>query len=194
MPSFQENSEFCDNIDEPKIWKIVPGFLRKKSRNVKQKPPETQEVTKEDTNKAAFEHSETVISENDEESVIIADPDYKRTQTEDVGDHQPHQSPAAGAAKSLGSRLSWTYGYKSSDRNSSMQRKKGVGQVGAEQSLEFSILKLDEEDHPSSIRPLQRGESFPGKLAAGTLSKHEAKRRLMSWRRTTIVRKNSEHQ
>ena len=125
MPSFQKNSDFCDNLVEPKIWKIVPGFLRKKSQN--EKPPE--EVTKKHVHKTA---SETVISENDEGSVLVTDPDYIIRENEDA------------------------------------------------------------EDHHSSIRPLQRGESLPGKLAAGTLSKHEAKRRLMSWRKTTIVRKNSE--
>ena len=43
-------------------------------------------------------------------------------------------------------------------------------------------------------RELQRGASFPGRLGGGggQLSKEEAKRRLLSWRRTTIVRKTSE--
>ena len=126
MSSFQKNSDFCDNFVEPKICKIIPGFLRKKSQN--EKPFE--EVTQKDEHKTAFE---TVISENDKGSVLTKeDPDFITRYVEDA------------------------------------------------------------EDHTSSIRPLKRGESLPGKLAAGTLSKHEARRRLMSWRRTTSVRKNSE--
>ena len=58
MPSCQEITD----ADEHKIWKIVPGFLRKKSRNVKSNSLEYQEVTKDNTNKAAFEETELLIS------------------------------------------------------------------------------------------------------------------------------------
>ena len=192
MPSFPENSEIADNVEERKIWKIVPGFLRKKPRNVKQNPPEYQEVTADNTNKAAFEEADLFISENDDESEIVTDTSFKGGEQKIEDDHRLQQSLVG--KRSLANRLSWTYGYKTSDRNHSMQRKKGMDLVDPEPNLEFPVLQLEDEDQPSSIRPLQRGESFPGKLAAGTLSKHEAKRRLMSWRRTTIVRKNSEHQ
>ena len=215
MPSFLENTEFCDNVNEPKLWKIVPGFLRKKSRNVKQNPPGIQEGAEENKNKAACVPPATVISENDAESFIAGEFALESRQTEEA-DNQPPAS--LGATRNLGSRLSWTFGYKTADAQHNLQRKKGVGlvnptsqvslvgptcqagqvvptcQVGQDTNLEISVMRLDEEDGPSSIRPLQRGESFPAKLGAGTLSKHEAKRRLMSWRRTTIVRKNSEHQ
>ena len=70
MPSCQEITD----TDEHKIWKIVPGFLRKKSRNVKPNSLEYQEETKDAANKAAFEEAELIISQNDQEGVIAADP------------------------------------------------------------------------------------------------------------------------
>ena len=190
MPSCQEITD----ADEHKIWKIVPGFLRKKSRNVKSNYLEYQEVTKDNTNKAAFEEAELSISENDQEGVIKADTIGDREGQDHLGDNPRHRVLEASAKKSLTNRLSWTYGYKTSERSYTVLRKKDKDIVSPEPSLEFPVLQLEDEDQPSSIRPLQRGESFPGKLGAGTLSKHEAKRRLMSWRRTTVVRKNSEHQ
>ena len=42
-------------------------------------------------------------------------------------------------------------------------------------------------------RELQREHSFPGQFS-GALTKTEARRRLLSWKRTTIARKNSEQQ
>merc|ERR1712083_455823 len=186
-----ENSE----ADEHKIWKIVPGFLRKKSRNVQQIPPEYQDVSEDNTNKAVFEEVELVISENDEgEGVIAADAIADKTAQESRVDRKEKLREVS-AKRSLANRLSWTYGYKTNDHSNSTHRKKGADLGSRETSVEFPVLQLDKDDHPGSmIRTLQRGESFPGKLAAGTLSKHEARRRLMSWRRTTIVRKNSEHQ
>ena len=172
MPTCQENSD----TDERKIWKIVPGFLRKKSRNVKQKPPEYQEVTRDNTNKAAFEEAELLISENESESESD-----KQVQASDNKQHQR-------VRQSLANRLSWTYGHKASERSNSTHKKR----EGTDMVEEFPD-QGDSQVLPA-IRPLQRGESFPGRLAAGTLSKQEARRRLETWRRTTIVRKNSEIQ
>ena len=78
-------------------------------------------------------------------------------------------------------RLSWTYG-------SVRRRPEGeaVEGVGEEQVEEVEL-------RPAAVerRDLQRGSSHPGPVAGG-ISKEEAKRRLVSWRRTTIVRKSSE--
>ena len=79
-------------------------------------------------------------------------------------------------------RLSWTYG-------SVRRRPEGqavVEGVGEEQVGEAELRPVAVER-----RELQRGSSHPGQ-GAGGISKEEAKRRLVSWRRTTIVRKSSE--
>ena len=111
MPSCQEITD----ADEHKIWKIVPGFLRKKSKNVRQKALEYQEVTKDNTNKAAFEEAELSISENDQEGVIKADTIGDREGQDHLGDNPRHRVLEASAKKSLTNRLSWTYGYKTSE-------------------------------------------------------------------------------
>ena len=140
MTSFHE---FSDNLLENKIWKLVPGFLRKKSQ--RDKLDKFHEVTKEDLTATAI---------SDEESVHLTDRESK-----DVNNDPPQQSQTAKSTRKLESRQSFTTGL--NDRSHIMQN--------------------------FAMRPLQRGESFNG-----TLSKNEARRRLESWRRTTIVRKNSE--
>lgn len=85
-------------------------------------------------------------------------------------------------------RLSWTYGG---------SREKQGGEAEEAGSRENEAEKPERVVLRASLverRELQRGASFPGRLGGGggQLSKEEAKRRLLSWRRTTIVRKTSE--
>ena len=129
--------------EELGLWRIVPAFLRKRS-----KTPVAQE---------------------------------------EPGPEEPSEVPPAppagkeeGRSKlELRQRLSWTYGGSRANRR-----------------VETEPAERQEVMRSTSVverRELQRGSSFPGRLgAAGGISKEEARRRLVSWRRTTIVRKTSE--
>ena len=89
-------------------------------------------------------------------------------------------------------RLSWTYGGSREKQGGEVEEAAGEGEAEKrEERDERVVLRASLVER----RELQRGASFPGRLAAGGgagLSKEEAKRRLLSWRRTTIVRKTSE--
>ena len=89
-------------------------------------------------------------------------------------------------------RLSWTYGGGREKPGEEIEQQ-AVEELEAErrtERVERAVLRTSLVER----RELQRGASFPGRLGAtaGGLSKEEAKRRLLSWRRTTIVRKTSE--
>ena len=86
-------------------------------------------------------------------------------------------------------RLSWTYGGSREKQEAEVEEAGGENEVGKPEHQERVALRASMVEK----RELQRGASFPGRLGAGGgLSKEEAKRRLLSWRRTTIVRKTSE--
>ena len=88
-------------------------------------------------------------------------------------------------------RLSWTYGGGREKPGEEIEQQAGE-ELEAErrtEQVERAVLRTSLVER----RELQRGASFPGRLGGGGgLSKEEAKRRLLSWRRTTIVRKTSE--
>ena len=133
--------------EELGLWRIVPAFLRKRSKTpVAQEEPGTEEPAE----------------------VPPAPP--------------AGRAPAEGRSKlELRQRLSWTYGGNRANRRVETEP------VAAERQEVARSTSVVER------RELQRGSSFPGRLgAAGGISKEEAKRRLVSWRRTTIVRKTSE--
>ena len=172
MSPWWGNSE----TERQNIWKFTTFFLRKKSTNTKQKDLDSREGTENNTNKAEFENAEILIHDNDGENLLDTDSCNEAQKSE--GSLRQHELEM----QRVGNQVNCTYNNKTS--------KKGLDLL----DLEFPVLQLDKSDKPSSIRPLQRGESFPGRQAAGTLSKHEARRRLLSWKKTTIVRKNSEQQ
>lgn len=86
-------------------------------------------------------------------------------------------------------RLSWTYGGSREKQGGEVEEAAGENEAEKVEQEERVVLRASLVER----RELQRGASFPGRLGAGGgLSKEEAKRRLLSWRRTTIVRKTSE--
>ena len=88
-------------------------------------------------------------------------------------------------------RLSWTYGGSREKQGGEVEEAAGEAETEKRERDERVVLRASLVER----RELQRGASFPGRLAAAGgagLSKEEAKRRLLSWRRTTIVRKTSE--
>ena len=88
-------------------------------------------------------------------------------------------------------RLSWTYGGSREKQGGEVEEAAREGEAEKRERDERVVLRASLVER----RELQRGASFPGRLAAAGgagLSKEEAKRRLLSWRRTTIVRKTSE--
>ena len=90
--------------------------------------------------------------------------------------------------KSLSCRKSWTYGYCSvCDRGLKQCIEEGKNCDNNGQNVGENV------DYVRKVKELQREHSFPGH-SSGSLTKNEAKRRLMSWKKTTIARKNSEKQ
>ena len=83
--------------------------------------------------------------------------------------------------RQLGCRKSWTYG----DRRSCDRCQTPTPETEP---------TTCSNKHVRSVKELQREYSFPGKFSSGSLTKNEAQRRLQSWKKTTIVRKNSEQQ
>ena len=177
----RQNSD-CNNFpvtgaSEPRrIWKIFPDFIRKKSgTNKKAAPP------------GLSEPEGLKLTER----CRIADTD---TETDTKTDDGPgarglttttENKEMLTAKKSLvGSRKSWTYG---DSRGESLSRRiSGEGETFDEAG---DGPRLERE-----VRELHREHSFPGKFPSGSLSKNEARRRLLSWKRTTTARKNSEKQ
>lgn len=101
-------------------------------------------------------------------------PNLSPTTGEDYNETQKVYGNKTDQKRNFESRLSWTDG---------------------DEATVAGVEKLEEascEISSSEARPLQREESFPGRQHNGSLSKYEAKKRLLSWRKTTIVRKNSE--
>ena len=93
-----------------------------------------------------------------------------------------------GKKSQLNCRKSWTYGYCSvCDRGLKQCIEEGKNCDSSRQNLGENV------DYVRKVKELQREHSFPGH-SSGSLTKNEAKRRLMSWKKTTIARKNSEKQ
>ena len=181
-----------NNKEGKRGWRFIPGFLKKTTGACSKKPDvveneikkiEAEEILKV-TDKASNEVGREVI-----DNVEVLD-----GKSDEVSDNAKDQQEK--------NRFSWTYGSRLNGRYHSVQRKKGLGQgaenVGIDKpfdlTCELTLVKLDEADEETKVKPLQRGESFPGSFTNGNLSKREARKRLQSWKRTTIVRKNSEHQ
>ena len=198
MPTCQESHSKL--VEENKIWKIVPRFFRKKSQNDKQKvkppPPTTGEATSKEMKCGLMTSSEDL-------NEVAKDIAQHRKHPVEEEERKTSQSSRLTAQRQDKIRASWTYGYvdESNPSENGHQQYETSNEVITKDSdksdglrTRLSLLKLEEEDQTTYVRPLKRGESFPGTFDSGTLSKQEARRRLKSWRRTTIVRKNSEKQ
>ena len=154
---------------EARLWRIVPGFLRKRSK--------------------------TSPGKDGEEELVLG------------VQEEPEERAGGRREAKLRSRLSWTYG-----RREGVVRVPGKVEEVLERTLEEDILRLGDKEQTETVpssgnvkevvrsksvvdrRELERNTSLPGRQERGGLSKEEARRRLMSWRRTTIVRKTSEQQ
>ena len=146
--------------EEAGLWRILPGFLRKRS-----KTPANDHVP--DAKSREVEKSEEVL-ENEAAMRVVEE-----------------------RSRRLGmrGRLSWTYGGSREKQGGEVEEAAGENEAEKVEEEERVVLRASLVER----RELQRGASFPGRLGAGGgLSKEEAKRRLLSWRRTTIVRKTSE--
>ena len=147
--------------EEAGLWRILPGFLRKRS-----KTPANDDVL--DTESKKVEKSEEVLEK--EAALRVVEERSRRL--------------------GMRGRLSWTYGGSREKQGGEVEEAAGENEADkVEQEEERVVLRASLVER----RELQRGASFPGRLGSSSgLSKEEAKRRLLSWRRTTIVRKTSE--
>lgn len=184
MPNTQETQDSdCNNFtvtagESRRIWKIFPDFIRKKSGTNKKTAaaPGLSEPEPEDLKLTPRRHNADTDTETD-------------TKTDDGPGAgglttTPESKEMLTAKKSLvGCRKSWTYG----DRVGSLNRQNSAsGEVFDEPG--------DEGNLEREVRELHREHSFPGKFTSGSLSKNEARKRLLSWKRTTTARKTSEKQ
>lgn len=184
MPNSQETQDSdCNNFtvtagESRRIWKIFPDFIRKKSGTNKKtatapglSEPELEglKLTERCRNADTDTGTDTKTDDGPGAGGLTTTPESKEMLT---------------AKKSLvGCRKSWTYG----DRAGSLNRQ---GSASGEVFDEPGVTGHLERE----ARELHREHSFPGKFTSGSLSKNEARRRLLSWKRTTTARKTSEKQ
>jgi len=147
--------------EEAGLWRILPGFLRKRS-----KTPANDVAP--DGKRREEEKSEEMLE--NEAALRVVEERSRRL--------------------GMRGRLSWTYGGSREKQGGEAEEAGGENEAEKPEQQERVVLRASMVER----RELQRGASFPGRLGAGGggLSKEEAKRRLLSWRRTTIVRKTSE--
>ena len=184
MPNSQETQDSdCNNFtvtagESRRIWKIFPDFIRKKSGTNKktatapglsESEPEGLKLTERCRNADTDTGTDTKTDDGPGAGGLTTTPESKEMLT---------------AKKSLvGCRKSWTYG----DRAGSLNRQSSTsGEVFDEPEVTDHLER--------EVRELHREHSFPGKFTSGSLSKNEARRRLLSWKRTTTARKTSEKQ
>ena len=184
MPNTQEAEDGdCNNFtvtagESRRIWKIFPDFIRKKSGPNKktaaapgpsEPEPGDMKLTERSRNADTDTETDTKTDDGPGAGGLTTGPESKEMLT---------------AKKSLvGCRKSWTYG----DRAGSLYRQSSA-------SGEVFHDPGDDGHLEREVRDLHREHSFPGKLSSGSLSKNEARRRLLSWKRTTTARKTSEKQ
>ena len=169
MPNLPEHCfESRVVVTESRVWKLLPEFIRKKSHQPQQQGGVSQSNKKERL-------SEMCDTKNDEgKDALTTQTDFKTTKSQ------------------LGCRKSWTYGdrqHRSCERCLSHSPDTVLATCPEETTCHSN-------KHFLHVRELKREHSYPGKFpgSGSSLTKNEAQKRLQSWRKTTIARKNSEQQ
>jgi len=179
MPNIHETN--CDTFTvtgTSRVWRIIPDCIKKNGTNKKQQ-----------------EHIENIKFTDTSVNTL---PDTKTDDQTIVGSDRKDLQITQATKISLGNRKSWTYGSRI-ERNSCDKDIKDFKHFDIMEDKENveegeALNRVIELDSLQRVRELQREHSFPGKLTSASLTKHEARRRLMSWKKTTIARKNSEKQ
>ena len=165
MPNIHDSG--CDTftVTESRVWRIIRDCIRKETPGKKQQQIEN------------FKLGDMACTISDTKT------DHLKTDRKDLQILQ--------TKKSLGCRKSWTYGFGA--RNNCDKR---TDSEDEDHELCDNSGDRVVSENLRRVKELQREHSFPGKMTGshGSLTKTEARRRLMSWKKTTIARKNSEKQ
>ena len=185
MPNTQETQDSdCDNFtvtagESRRIWKILPDFILRKKSGTNKKTAAAPDLS-------LPELEGLKLTERCRDADTDTESDIKTDDRPGAGGltTTPESKEMLTAKKSLvGCRKSWTYG----DRVGSLNRQSSAsGEVFDSPGIEGNLER--------EVRELHREHSFPGKVTSGSLSKNEARKRLLSWKRTTTARKTSEKQ
>ena len=176
MASTEEKTH--QEVSKSKIlWKLLPEFFRRKKsdRNcVKKKPEETVSVRK-----LVLTH---VTPGNTDSLPKKDEPEFKTNEAKNIEENI--SSPCS--KKTLRCRKSLTYGQcYNCDR---------IRHNTATDMTDNDITFEKKSRGHSLHRPLSREKSCHQRNNPEYLTKNEARKRLLSWQKTTIVRKNSEQQ
>ena len=179
MASTKEKTH--QEVSKSKIpWKLLPEFLRRKKsdRNCVKKK-------KTEENVSVRELMLTHVTPSNTDSLPKKDePEFKTNEAKNI---EENISPCS--KKTLRCRKSLTYGQ---CYNCDRIRHNTATDVSMTDNDDITLEKKS-RGH-SLHRPLYREKSCHQRNNPEFLTKNEARKRLLSWQKTTIVRKNSEQQ
>ena len=179
MASTTTEEKTHQDVSKSKIpWKLLPEFLRRKKsdRNcVKKKKTEETVSVRE----LMLTH---VTPSNTDDLPKKDEPEFKTNEAKNI-----EENISLCSKKSLRCRKSLTYGQcYNCDR---------IRHNTATDMTENEDITFEKKSRGHSLhRPLNREKSCHQRNNPEFLTKNEARKRLLSWQKTTIVRKNSEQQ
>ena len=178
MASTKENAH--QEVSKSKIpWKLLPEFLRRKKsdRNCvkKKKAEENVSVRELVLTHVTPSHTDTLPKKDETE--------FKTNEAKNI-----EENISLCSKKTLRCRKSLTYGQ---CYNCDRIRHN----TATDMSMTDNDITFEKKSRGQSLhRPLHREKSCHQRNNPEYLTKNEARKRLLSWQKTTIVRKNSEQQ